>query len=243
MANRRPAGSVASGPSRSRRQAGSAQKSAGRAPRRLRGRPPRSSPGQQARLVDAALACYLRQGITATTLRDIAAKAGVTPAMVHYYFGGASGVLERVIAERLMPVFDAVRAALSDADTEDPMQLATRFVDAVFDVVARHPWWPALWVREVLSEGGALRDLLVSRVAPGMARGLAQHFARAQQAGRLNPALDPRLVTVTLVGLTLFPAAGAPIWQRLFSDGKLTLDDVRRHALALLAGGLKGSMS
>ena len=56
---------------------------------------------------------------------------------------------------------------------------------------------------------------------------------------RLNPDLAPRLLVPTLVGLTLFPAAGAPIWRQMFDAGDLGMDDVRRHALALLDRGLE----
>ena len=68
-------------------------------------------------------------------------------------------------------------------------------------------------------------------------------FAAAQQRGEINPDLDPRLLMISLVGLTLFPIAGAPIWRRLFADAgfgtdDLDLDTLRRHTLALLDGGL-----
>jgi hypothetical protein len=43
----------------------------------------------------------------------------------------------------------------------------------------------------------------------------------------------------SLVGLTLLPAAGAPIWRALFEADDLGLDDVRRHAIALLDRGLE----
>lgn len=189
--------------------------------------------------MEAALACYVRQGIRATSIRDIATEAGVTPALVHYYYGDASQLLERVIAERLMPVFNAVRDSVAVTDDADPGAIAAAFVNAVCAAVEKHSWWPALWVREVLSEGGALRDLLVLRIAPELTRSIAKRFASAQAQGRLNGELDPRLVMVTLVGLTLFPAAGAPIWRRIFDAADLTMDDVRRHALAVLARGLE----
>src|SRR3546814_11903459 len=49
------------------------------------------------------------------------------------------------------------------------------------------PWWPQLWVREVLCEGGALRDLLVTRIAPQITRTIADRFAAAQaQIGRAH---------------------------------------------------------
>lgn len=212
-------------------------KSAGRA--RAPGRPRLAGPDQQMRLIDAALACYVRQGIGATSIRDVAAEAGVTPALVHYYFGDARQLLEQVIAHRLMPVFHMVRDAVLSAGGSGPGAMIRGFVDAVFAAVHAHPWWPALWVREVVSEGGALRDLLVTRVAPELTQAVARRFALAQAEGRLNRDLDPRLIVVSLVGLTLFPAAGAPIWRRIFDAGDLTLEAVRSHALVLLERGLE----
>ena len=41
-----------------------------------------------------------------------------------------------------------------------------------------------LWVREVLCEGGALRELLLSRIAPLIPQAMAARFAAAQQARR-----------------------------------------------------------
>ena len=102
-----------------------------------------------------------------------------------------------------------------------------------------HAWLAPLWIREVVSEGGSLRDLLVHDLAPQIARVLADRFAVEQAAGRLNPALDPRLLMVSVVGLTLFPAAGTPIWRQIFDSDDLGIDDIRRHALALLLRGLE----
>jgi len=203
------------------------------------GRPRLDGPDQQARLLDGALACYVRTGIGATSIRDVATAAGVTPALVHYYFGDAQQLLEQVILQRLMPVFGTVRDGVLNAKGEGPIALITAFVNAICTAVEAHPWWPALWVREVLSEGGALRDLLVTRIAPELMQAIARRFALAQQQGRLNAELDPRLIVVSLVGLTLFPAAGAPIWQRIFDAGDLSMTDVRKHALALLTRGLE----
>jgi len=73
--------------------------------------------------------------------------------------------------------------------------------------VAAHPWLPALWVREVLCEGGALRGVILEKFASQVPQALAAKFAQAQRDGMLNPDLDPRLLVVSMMGLTLFPAA------------------------------------
>lgn len=206
--------------------------------RRAPGRPTADAPDQRARVLEAALACYVRKGIAATTLRDIAVEAGVTPALLHYYFGDKTQLLHAVVEERAMPVFALVRERLLQAG-DDLADMVAAFVHGVALAVQRHPWWPQLWVREVLCEGGALRDLLLTRIAPDVTRLVTARFAQAQDEGRLNAELDPRLLMPTLVGLTLFPAAGAPIWRQLFAADDLGMDDVRRHALALLDRGLE----
>src|SRR5690606_2106883 len=71
--------------------------------KRAPGRPGADAPELRPRLLDAALACYVDKGIAATSLRDIARRAAVTPAMLHYYFGDKERLREAVIAERLLP--------------------------------------------------------------------------------------------------------------------------------------------
>lgn len=207
-------------------------------PRRAPGRPAADGPDQRERLLDAAVRCYSRNGIAATSLRAIATEAGVNPALLHYYFGDATQLQQAVIGERLMPVFARLRGPLQ-AHGDDIAGLVAGFVQGIGGIVHEFPWLPGLWVREVLCEGGALRDLLVKEIAPQVPIMMVEKFRRAQQQGRLNPDLDPRLLMVSLVGLTLFPAAGGPIWRRMFNANDLDYEDLRRHTQVLLDRGLE----
>ena len=211
--------------------------------KRLPGRPVSSGAGAHAtdlrgRLLDAAIACFVRKGIDGTSLRDIATEANVTPALLHYYFGDKTQLQEAMIAERLLPVFAALREPLARAG-DDIAELVAGFVGGIGRIVAEHPWLPSLWVREVLCEGGALRDVLFDQIGPQLPQMMAKRFAEAQARGGINADLDPRLLMVSLVGLTLFPAAGAPIWRRLFAADDLDYEALRRHTLALLDRGLE----
>jgi len=179
----------------------------------------------------------VRQGIASTSLRAIATEAGVTPALLHYYYGDKAQLQAAVVGERLMPVFAALREALVRSE-EDIAGLVAAFVRVTGELMARHPWLPSLWVREVLCEGGALRELVTRQLAPQIPGMLAQRFATAQREGRLNPGLDPRLLVVSLVGLTLFPAAGAPVWRQIFDADDIGPDAMRDHTVALLDRGL-----
>lgn len=203
-------------------------------PRRPGRRPVDDAADLRGRLLDAAIDAYSRTGVAASTNRAIARVAGVNPALVNYYFGDR--LADAVVEERMLPAVAEVMAAMGEPP-DDPLALASRFVDAVSAAIARHPWLPALWIREVLVEGGAFRDALFARIGP-LPRAVAARFGDAQRAGRLDPALDPRLVVVSMVALTMFTAASAPIWRRLFEADDLDIDTVRRHAHAMLAHGL-----
>ncbi|HEY6940734.1 TetR/AcrR family transcriptional regulator [Dokdonella sp.] len=203
---------------------------------RTPGRPAAASPELRPRLLDAALACYVRDGIAATSLRAIAREAGVTPALLHYYFGDATQLRQAVVDERVLPAIASFRSTLPlDGEVA---ALVAAFVGGVGALVERYPWLPALWVREVLCEGGALRDVVLTRVAPQIPQALAAKFAQAQREGTLNPDLDPRLLVVSMMGLTLFPAASAPIWRSLFHASDIGADSLRAHTIALLDRGL-----
>lgn len=205
---------------------------------RTPGRPLRDAQDLRPKLLDAATACFVREGMAATSLRAIANEAGVTPALLHYYFGDKAQLQEAFLQERMMPAFGLIGAGVQQAG-DDVAATVAAFVNGVTEVVKQFPWWPQLWVREVLCEGGALRDLLVKRIAPELTRVIAARFAAAQARGELNPDLDPRLLMTSLVGLTLFPIAGTPIWRSVFDAEDLGLEDIRMHALALLDRGLE----
>ena len=205
--------------------------------RRKVGRPRRGDADLRERLIDAAIAQFTRHGIGATSLRAVAQAGGVTPAMLHYYFGDKRQMTMAVVSERLLPATAPLRARI-EASGCDPFEIAESFVEGMAAMVAANPWLPPLWVREVLCEGGALREVVFRRAIPQMPQLLAQRFTAAQAQGKLDSRLDPRLMVVSLVGLTLFPAAGAPIWRKMFDAGDLDGTALRRHVLTLLEHGM-----
>lgn len=203
------------------------------------GRPRAEETNHRERLLDAAVACFAADGVAATSLRRIALKAGVTPALVNYYFGSKELLLDAFIAERVSPVVQVLRDGLLAAGT-DPRALLAAFVRGIHDVVERFPWWPSLWVREVLNEKGALREALHNVIAPQVTQLLARTLVDAQKRGAISGDLDPRLLVVSLVGLTMFPLAAEHIWRRVFPAGDIDREVLLRHTLALLDHGLGG---
>jgi TetR/AcrR family transcriptional regulator len=215
-----------------------AAKKRGSAPRRP-GRPTGGAGGidQRSRLLDIALTLFARQGIADTPLAAIAREAGVTPAMVHYYFKTRDQLLDLLIEERFLPVRVSVESVFK-ANADDPVAAIKQLVQRFMDIAAEHPWFAPLWIREVISENGLLKQQIRKRLGDANQNSTLQSIARWQTEGRLNADLEPSLVFLSLLGLTILPLTAAKTWRNDPVLGQLGAKEITRHALALLGYGI-----
>lgn len=68
------------------------------------GRRPVGGPDTREAIVDAARQLFAERGFDRTTMRAVAAKAGVDPALIHHYFGTKDGLLTAVLELPMDPV-------------------------------------------------------------------------------------------------------------------------------------------
>ncbi|MBO6520156.1 MAG: TetR family transcriptional regulator [Rhodospirillales bacterium] len=73
-------------------------------------------------VLDAAAYRFRRQGFAATTMRDIAADAGMLAGSLYYHFKSKTALLIAVHEEGVRRIADAVDAAVAAADPADPWQ-------------------------------------------------------------------------------------------------------------------------
>lgn len=129
--------------------------------------------GARAEIVSAALAEFAERGYDAASVRGIARRAGVDPALVRYYFGGGKAQLFAVaLGDR---VVDPV--AVANAVVEQGLDgLGARLVETVLDV------WDA--------PGGRDRFRLVFGGAASGANATIREFLVREIFGRVAGLLD-----------------------------------------------------
>jgi AcrR family transcriptional regulator len=206
--------------------------------RRMPGRRLGSADSQgRERLLDAAIALFAERGIANTTVARIAAAGGVTSAMVHYWFDNRERLLEALVRERLAPLFGYVWSQPS-SPTLTPIALAEGVMQRMLEVTAKNSWLPSLWLREVVNEGGLLRELAMRRIPLERVAAFTRAMARGRESGELNPGIEPALIFISILGLVMLPQAVAKIWQRLNPDLTLAPAMLARHVAALLMHGI-----
>jgi AcrR family transcriptional regulator len=190
-------------------------------------------------LLDTATRLFAERGIAATTVAQIASAAGVTSALVHYYFTNRERLLDAVADERLAPAAEFVwQPAVEDA-ASDPFALVHEFVARLFDVTDRMPWLPPLWLREIVNEGGLLRERMMQRIPFDNIKRFGSRVAHAQQDGVVNGDLEAMLLFNSILALVMLPLATAKIWQSARGLPVIERDALRRHVTALLIGGMQ----
>lgn len=206
--------------------------------RRRPGRPAGASKSVDKRdlLLDTALKLFSNQGIAQTPLSAIATEAGVTPAMLHYYFKTREQLLDVLIDERYMPVRASMGGAF-EMHPNDPVSALTALTQKFIDASLEHPWFAPLWIREVLSETGLLKQRIDARFGTKEREAAQVWIRKWQDEGRLNPDIEPEFLFISLFGLTLLPVARL---QNDLSSGStsLTSERLSRHIAALLKSGV-----
>lgn len=150
-------------------------------------------PGTRDRIADAARRLFAERGFDRTSIRAVAAEAGVDPALVHHYFG----TKQRLFLEAVDFPIDAVRAidGLATGDVTDVGERLVRF--------ALRLWDDAEVLPRLL---GVLRSAVTD---PEAARILGVLFTRqgpvqlVRAIGSDQPDLRAELVGTQLVGMAI----------------------------------------
>ncbi|NIY49114.1 TetR/AcrR family transcriptional regulator [Cedecea colo] len=208
--------------------------------RRRPGRPAGGNKSADKRdlLLDSALKLFSTQGIAQTSLSAITADAGVTSAMLHYYFKNREQLLDVLIDERYLPVRSSM-GGVFEQYPDDPVKALTALTQKFITVSLEHPWFAPLWIREVLSESGLLRERIDARAGIKEKKSALMWIQKWQDEGRLNPGLQPEFLFISLFGLTLLPVARLQHeWRK--GERSLTAQMLSRHIEALLTSGVGG---
>jgi AcrR family transcriptional regulator len=181
-------------------------------------------PDPQGTILRAAHACYLRDGIAATGMREVAVEAGVARSTLYRYFPGRDELLVAVIMVEMLEVNHYIRERL-DAYT-DP---ADHVVEGLLLALREIPHRPLLQAVFASEEGSRARSVLWgSDAIVRFGEELMDHVVRpAAEAGLLQDAVPPEVLVEWVYRLLLS-------FLTLPSNAVRSEDDMRATLHALL---------
>jgi AcrR family transcriptional regulator len=200
------------------------------------GRPVGGDAAVRGALLDNARELFLRHGFAEVSTRRIAAAAGTTPAMIHYYFGDKLGLYRAMLEEAMAPLL----ATLQQMEESDAPPDIEALMSQYMRMLSQNRWLPALIVKEVLGEGGQLREQFIASWASRLAPAFVGVLRRERASGRLRADVDPKLAAVSALGLCIFPFVSLPITSQVLdlSVEGVGFERLARHTTQLFREGV-----
>jgi AcrR family transcriptional regulator len=153
----------------------------------------------RARLLQAALDCFLADEYHNVTTRLIAEKAGANISMIRYYFGSKEGLYEEMIRETLNPLLDVL-----DGELLSSVQGFTAFLRLYYETMLAKPEFPKLIMKVLALNHGPGRRFIQQLLERGRTRG-AQRVQAHKQNGQIAPSVDPDILRLAFVSLAMTP--------------------------------------
>lgn len=153
----------------------------------------------RARLLKAALDCFLADEYHRVTTRLIAEKADANISMIRYYFGNKEGLYEEMIRETLKPLLDVLDGPLLSS-----VEGFADFLRLYYITMSSQPEFPKLILKVLALNQGPGRRFIQQLLERGRTRG-ARKVDALKSDGQIAPSVAPDILRMTFVSMAMTP--------------------------------------
>ncbi|MBK6995094.1 MAG: TetR/AcrR family transcriptional regulator [Lewinellaceae bacterium] len=162
------------------------------------------------KIIEAAEGVFLTEGYAGARMQQIADRAGINKAMLHYYFRSKDKLFELVFRHKMKQFVPQIALTLQD-DQLSFLDKLDRFVMAYLEMLRKNPSLPLF----ILSTMNRNPDLMVHfKIEVGQM--VVQVMKDEISKGKIRP-VDPHQFMLTLVGMCIFPFLARPVFMGIFN--------------------------
>ena len=159
------------------------------------------------RIFDAAHEVFTQKGLDGTKMQEIADKAGINKALLHYYYRSKEKLFEMVAKAVLSRNVPLMRRVI-ESDLPLREKIPT-FIDQYIGVISKNHYLPLFLISEMNKHPDRFFDQILPKDLPDPAVFFKQVEAEIQ-AGNIRP-IDPRHLIVNVISMCIFPFIGKPM--------------------------------
>lgn len=173
---------------------------------------------KEQQILAAAEREFITKGYDGARTTSIAQAAGVTHAMLHYYFRSKEQLFERIVDEKFAMVSRSMFAVMGDP-TLPILERLKGGIEAHFDFVAENPELPRFVINEIVTRPERYKVLYVrvERIVNNLFKGIQAELDRAAERGELEP-IDIRMLLISIMSLNIFTFVAYPFMEPLMGD-------------------------
>ena len=160
-------------------------------------------------ILEAAQAVFLEKGLAGARMQEIADRAGINKALLHYYFRSKEKLSALIIERAIGVILPRVMAVLdTDVELFDKIRLV---VDTYLTFVSRNSFLPLFLVNEVNRNPQFFFRTVVEKERTHLDK-FRRQVEEAVAQGRIHP-INPAQLFMNVMSLVIFPFLGKPIIQ------------------------------
>ena len=173
---------------------------------------------KEQQILAAAEQEFLTRGYDGARTTSIAQAAGVTHAMLHYYFRTKEQLFERIVDEKFETMSHSMFAIMGDPS----LPIVERIkggIAAHFDFIAANPLLPRFIINEIISRPERY-DVLYKRVGAiidNVYRGLQSEIDRSAERGEIER-VDIKMLFISIMSLNIFTFLAYPFMEPLMGE-------------------------
>ena len=178
---------------------------------------------KEQQILEAAEREFLEKGYDGARTTSIAKAAGVTHAMLHYYFRTKEQLFERFIDKKMSEVVPLLTHLFGNSDLP-LVERIEKTISVHFDFVATNPDLPRFLINEILPYKERC-DLFYSKVANFLYffNNLQREVNEAAARGEVEQ-FNVLLLFQSILSLNIFPSLMANMIENLLSDNRQSIE-------------------
>jgi len=195
------------------------------------------------RILKAALEVFTEKGKFGARMQEIADRADINKAMLHYYFTDKDTLYEKSLEYMFSKLFSRLISTF-DVDTPFPEKVK-QLINTHIDFLFENTGFPRIITRE-LADGGevfkkVIRDLIKSGPI-AIPETFINHINKAKENGEIRD-VDTEQVIISILGMNVFYFIAKPvidvIWNIQPENQKKFIENRKQSIVDFIVHGLK----
>ncbi len=173
---------------------------------------------KEQQILAAAEQEFLTKGYDGARTTSIAKSAGVTHAMLHYYFRTKEQLFERIVDEKFHTMSHSMFAIMGDPK-QPIVERIKGGISAHFDFIAQNPLLPHFVINEIITRPERY-EVLYKRAGPIIEttyRDLQQEINCAAERGEIEK-IDIKMLFISIMSMNIFTFLAYPFMEPLMGE-------------------------
>lgn len=161
------------------------------------------------RIFDAAHDVFVQKGLHSAKMQEIADRAGINKALLHYYYRSKEKLYETVVRAVINRVLPVLRDLI---ESDKPLlEKIDYFIHLYLQIISKNPYIPLFLINEMNKNQEHFFETIFPNELPKPDRFFQQVHA-AVEAGEIRP-IAPQHLIVNVISMCIFPILGRPMMR------------------------------